>query len=153
MTAFLPVVADPHDIAVADALLASILEDMELQPPGPMMIIGDIDGDLAVFPTLHEKVRAWQLLDVGEHATKWGQMPKDYTCKAHGALQPTRRDYVIANPCAFKYISHFEVRHDAGLDVHEVIHLQLQWQGASQSICKAIKPGALGACLAKSPQE
>ena len=67
-----------------------------------------------------------ELIDVGNQAGKFGNKKDDFTCPAHGAKAPTRRDYVLANPEAFGLITNFSVDHDAGFDVHSVLKFSIK---------------------------
>ena len=79
------------------AMLDAILSDMQQQPPGPMLILGDLNGDPETFPILTQQLEQGNILDVGKQAHQWGQPSAAYTCKAKNAKKPTRRDYIFAN--------------------------------------------------------
>ena len=111
--------------ARTNSLIQAILEDMALQPPGPMLVLGDINGDPATFHDLQQALNKHTLLDVGAQAQQWGEVPCDYTCRAQGTHRPTRRDYIFANPQAYSLVTHFRVDHKAGLKVHDPIVLQI----------------------------
>ena len=108
-----------------NSLFQAILEDIALQPPGPVLVMGDINGDPDTFPDLQQAICTHSLLDVGAQAHRWGQVASDYTCRAQGTKQPTRRDYIFANTQAYNLITHFEVDHQAGLLVHDPLILHL----------------------------
>eukprot|EP00973_Karenia_brevis_P072398 10055195-Karenia_brevis.AAC.1 len=63
------------------------------QPPGPMFIVGDFNGDIENFTSLEDAISSGSILDIGGHADLWGGVKADYTCKAHNAREPKRRDY------------------------------------------------------------
>ena len=65
------------------SILDAIMSDMQMQPPGPMLIMGDLNGDPATFPILTQQQEQGNLLDVGEQAQQWGQPKAAYTCKAN----------------------------------------------------------------------
>ena len=87
------------------ALLQAILDDMAMQPQGPAMIVGDLNGDTHTFPILQQALGNHLLIDVGAQASQWGQQDSDYTCSAPGTNAPTRRDYVFATPEAYGGVS------------------------------------------------
>ena len=106
-------------------LLDTILEDMHLQPPGPMLILGDFNGNLHNFSGISTELAQGGLVDVGAQAARYGTTPADYTCTAHHAATPTRRDYLLANPIAYDLITHFDVHHSSSLPVHDVLRFCL----------------------------
>ena len=109
-----------------DSLIQAILSDVSLQPRGPVLIVGDLNGDPATFPSLKEALATNTFIDVGAQAHQWGSPSGDYTCRAHGTHQPTRRDYVFACPLAYGMIDGFQVDHQAGLPVHDPLLLRLK---------------------------
>ena len=103
----------------------AILADLEAQPPGPALIVGDFNADMSSLASMSGALERGVLLDVGYHANRWGQPAAEPTCRAPGAAQPTRRDYVIANPDAFRLIAGFSLDNQSELDVHSILQLKL----------------------------
>ena len=134
---------DKAAAARTNAMIEYILEDMAHRPQGPMMIVGDLNGDTQNFRAVQEALQTQELLDVGAHASKWGSTPADYTCKAPGARKPTRRDYILANPTAFDMIGHFHVDHQGLLQVHDILHLEFLPTDAHRTIYTVHKPKPL----------
>ena len=66
-------------------LLEAIFSDMQAQPPGLAIILGDLNGDPATFTNLTYQQSLGNLIDVGEQAHQWGQPRSAYTCKATNA--------------------------------------------------------------------
>ena len=130
-----------------NAMMEWILEDIELQPAGPVMIVGDINGNLSDFKALQEAVQRGSLLDVGAHAQRWGRTPNDYTCKAPGAKQPSRRDYILANAEAYELIEDFEVDHNSHLLVHDILTMKLNVPSPTKKTRTLIKPRPLNDLL------
>ncbi len=78
------------------AILQAIFSDVELQPKGPVLIVGDLNGDLDSFKILKSKLEEnW--VNIGSQAHQWGNTKDDYTCRAPFANSPSIRDYAIAN--------------------------------------------------------
>ena len=102
-----------------------IITDAKEQPRGPIPIVGDLNASTARIDKLAVKLKDRRLIDVGAQAEKYGNTKEDYTCTAHGAKQPTRRDYVFANPEAFELIGNLWVDHDAGFDMHDVFKIKI----------------------------
>ena len=125
--------------ARTNSMVEAALEDMALQPPGPRFLLGDLNGDPATFPALQQALDTNLLLDVGAQAHAWGEVTNDYTCRAQGAKQPTRRDYIFATPAAHTYITHFHVNHSEAFDVHDPIHLELTIQATHRQTYQALK--------------
>jgi hypothetical protein len=126
-----------------DDIIATIIEDMEMQPPGPAFILGDLNGDINNFETLKQEVEEKRLVDVGGQAENWGAEPNEYTCKAPNANKPSRRDYIFANPEAFDLVDGFEVDHNAGFAVHDVLRMKLKSKGTHKTIVTSSKPKSL----------
>ena len=63
-------------------MLETILSDIQKQPPGPILIMGDLNGDPETFHILTQQQEQGNLLDVGKLAHQWGQPSTAYTCKA-----------------------------------------------------------------------
>ena len=125
-------------------LLDAILSDMQAQPQGPAIIMGDLNGDPSTFPNLTHQQKRGNLIDVGEQAHQWGQPSSAYTCKAKNAKKPTRRDYMFGNPAAFNLIAHFKVDHDSDLETHSILQVWLQVPSTGlNQVTKCIKPRPL----------
>ena len=84
--------------ARTNALIAAVFEDMILQPPGPKIIVGDLNGDPPSFADLQQALTTHQVIDVGSQASTWDEVACDYTCRAQGTKEPTRRDCIFATP-------------------------------------------------------
>ena len=54
-------------------MLEAIIDDMEKQPPGPTLVLGDLNGDVGNFKILQEVVKDGTLIDVGAQAERWGE--------------------------------------------------------------------------------
>ena len=101
-------------------------DDIKKQPKGPVLILGDFKCTLSNILEISKDIENLELIDVGSQAEKFGNKKDDYTCLAHGAKTPTRRDYVLANPEAFGLITNFSVDHQAGFDVHSVLKFSMK---------------------------
>ena len=88
--------------------------------------MGDFNCTLSNIFEISKDIENLELIDVGSQAGKFGNKKDDYTCLAHGAKTPTRRDYVLADPEAFGLITNFSVDHEAGFDVHSVLKFSIR---------------------------
>ena len=131
-------------------MLQAILDDMGLQPAGPRLVVGDLNGDPPTFQTLQQALDTNQLIDVGSQAHRWKEVANDYTCRAPGTKEPTRRDYLFATPDAYKHISHFHVQHESGFDVHDPLHFTITTQQQHTKTHTTLKqPASLNHLLIK----
>ena len=48
-----------------DDHLSAIIEDIRLQPPGPVMVLGDFNAEPQSFKTFYEEVKDNKLIDLG----------------------------------------------------------------------------------------
>jgi hypothetical protein len=89
-------------------------------------ITGDLNGETQDFRVLQERLDARDWVDVGANA-HWCDAPRcEWTCATHGALQPTRRDYLIANVELLSLIHSFSVDNSAGYPTHSVLRFALK---------------------------
>ena len=100
-----------EDTAVArrtNLLIKAYIEELEHHPPGPKLLVGDLNcegaEDLTHLQTLIDE-QGW--VDIGKHADKYGQPASQPTCRAPNSTVKTRRDYIYANPEALAIIKHF----------------------------------------------
>ena len=107
-------------------LIRIIKDDIKRQPKGPVLILGDFNCTLGNVIGIANDIKNVDLIDVGSQVEKFGNKKDDYTCLAHGAKAPTRRDYVLANPEAFGLITNFSVNHEAGFDVHSILSFSIK---------------------------
>ena len=128
-------------------MIEMILDDIGHQPPGPVLIVGDLNGDPPNFKALHEALQEGDLIDVGAQAGQWGRPPHEYTCKAPGAKKPSRRDFVFANSDAFNLIVDFNVDHQANLAVHDMLQMKLAIPNITKKVRTVIKPKPLNDIL------
>ena len=73
-------------------LLTIILNELDLQDPGPMLLGGDINGDPVCFPALHRVLEAGTCHDVGNATQFTGEAVAQPTCKSKIVGRATRRD-------------------------------------------------------------
>ncbi len=68
-------------------MLEAVFEDYEMQPKGPVLLAGDLNGENYSFDVLKEYLQlGW--VDIGQHASQWGGVNCDYTCIAPNANVP-----------------------------------------------------------------
>ena len=89
-----------------------------------MLITGDFNSDLNQVSNLQDYIGDGKLLDLGATASAYGGEDNEPTCQINASAKPTGRDYILANPAAFKLITKFEVDRKAGLLVHAVLRVQ-----------------------------
>ena len=110
-------------------IIKIILEDAKQHPRGTMMIVGNLNSSTCKIASLDIESKESRLIDMGAQAEHFGNQNEDFTCRAHGAKNLTRRDYVFANPEAFELIEDFKVDHGAGFDVHDALKLSMYCKG------------------------
>ena len=106
--------------------LQCICDDMQLQPPGPKLIVGDLNASIEKLWVLKDLVDQGALFDIGAIAAKYGGVDAQVTCKAHNTEKETRRDYVFANKDAESLITAFEVDDGSLFSVHKVLRVGLK---------------------------
>ena len=131
------------EAARTDALLERIFADMDLQEAGPRLIVGDLNGDVEAFPVLAQHVATSAVIDVGAVASQYGSVASDFTCKGPTAKKATRRDFVFANADAMSLIRHFEVDHQSGLPVHDVLRVDFRDEVPAREYDQAVLPRSL----------
>ena len=104
-------------------MLCAVLEDFEAQDDGPKIIVGDFNASISNLPSLERQIQCGNLLDLGSFASMYGGVDNDTTCKAQPEARATRKDYAMANPCAYDIIDKFEIDHDSLIPVHDIIRI------------------------------
>ncbi len=88
---------DKQAASRTEDVLQAIFQDAELQPAGPMILTGDINGDETSFQSLIDcKKKGW--ISLNSQAQQWGHVANDYTCIAPNAKSPSIRDFVFCTP-------------------------------------------------------
>eukprot|EP00973_Karenia_brevis_P024824 3420373-Karenia_brevis.AAC.1 len=74
-------------------LLDAVAHEFHLLPPGPRMIVGDLNADTSHIPVLHSMLEQGQLVDIGKQGHLYGDSICTPTCRPFNSLQAFRRDY------------------------------------------------------------
>jgi len=108
-------------------MLNIVMQDAELQDPGPKLIVGDINGPIHRFPSLDNAISMGEWIDVGADPTLNGGTPPEGTCRSSTpGARLNRRDYVFANERAHSLIDRFDVDADSLLPVHSVLKVRFK---------------------------
>eukprot|EP00969_Alexandrium_andersonii_P096950 4279992-Alexandrium_andersonii.AAC.1 len=67
-----------------------------------------------------------RLVDLAVWSHQMGQGGIEATCRAHGAREACRRDFIITTPDVARWCIHLKVDTAAGYDVHAPLHAQLK---------------------------
>ena len=117
---------DQTQADATNALLKTAHQELDAQPKGPKLVVGDLNADPGNLPFLQTMCQVDGWTDLGEQAQIWGGTPSEYTCLGHNAKNPTRNDYMIANPDCLPLVKGFRVLHQEGLQVHSVLQVKLE---------------------------
>ena len=71
--------------------------ELDMQPPGLHMIMGDINGEPEDFPCLLEMLTEEGWTDTAAKASIWGGIDRQPTCHASSKAKQTRRDDIFVN--------------------------------------------------------
>ena len=113
-----------------DLILQAIYQEVQQFPGMPQLIVGDLNGETANFPTLSLFSQDLGWNDVGKVASTWGQPDDAPTCFTEHGHQPTVKDYLWACPLAFSMITHFRVVPGDLCPTHATLQLQLAFARA-----------------------
>ena len=102
-------------------LIKIALNELALQPEGPQLICGDINGDTCNFACLHALLEDGGLLDLGASQQLTQKDLPDYTCQAKLGGRETRRDYIFTNPAGLDNIQRVEVHTIPGIPTHRAV--------------------------------
>ena len=114
----------PHSIAASrtNDLLGTVIAEFDVQPHGPKLILGDLNGDIPSFSPLYAAVQAEDYIDIGTFPG-FGSTLAQATCHMAQHNSHTRRDYSFANPAALPIIDGFKVFDDHALPTHSALVL------------------------------
>eukprot|EP00973_Karenia_brevis_P089777 12399424-Karenia_brevis.AAC.1 len=112
-----------------DDLMKIIHGEINAQPKMPVIICGDLIGDLANFPYLEHLVQNGTLVDVGASKINDDTIPNLHTCKPHNSNNTFRRDYIFTTPDLFSLITRFWVTWDDMIPVHAILGIEIQLPG------------------------
>ena len=107
-------------------LVCSCHAEMDQHPPGPRLLVGDLNAEPEDLVQLMHMTTEEHWVDIGKHADKWGKQPEQNTCKAPNATDATRRDFIFANNEALALIKDFQVIDDQLFPVHATLRLILR---------------------------
>ena len=95
--------------AATSAILRACMQEAMVLPEVPKFILGDFNGDWDSFPELDTLRDNMGWTDLNEVAEQWGQHAQAPTCRTANCNEPTIRDYVLACPLAFPWVTNFRV--------------------------------------------
>eukprot|EP00973_Karenia_brevis_P061011 8483536-Karenia_brevis.AAC.1 len=116
---------DSDAAARTDDLIQAILEEFDALPPGPKVLLGDLNADVGDLPTLQGQVDCGKLFDLGQHAQLFGGQAFAPICFPPNSGTPSRRDYVFVTPDLIPFVHAFQVL-DIDVPVHKHLSVHLQ---------------------------
>ena len=89
-------------------LLTIGMNELELQEPGPKMLTGDFNGNLANFPVIQDLLDNKGWIDLGSCTKFLMRKQLQATCNVIAAAAETRRDFMIVNKEMFEAVQVLE---------------------------------------------
>ena len=126
-------------------MFSCILNEFEALPPGPEIILGDLNGDPDTFEDLQCKLENHQYIDLGSHPVVAGSVGCPTCFPPNGA--PSRRDYMFANQDLFGYIRCLEVIEVPAIPTHRLLRLQVRFPNSKETVHQVQRPPSIIACL------
>eukprot|EP00969_Alexandrium_andersonii_P365659 15466748-Alexandrium_andersonii.AAC.1 len=105
--------------------MQAVIDDVSLQPPMPVLILGDVNADLTDISPVMSALQRGVLHDLAANSALTNASTPLTTCCAHGSATMTRRDYAIANSLALCLVSSVAVVSNAGFDVHLPLDIEI----------------------------
>ena len=98
----------------------------------PFILVGDLNANTDDIPAIEIALQSGRLMDIGQHAERFGQPAAEPTCFVTPVSDGTRRDYVLASPELFACFTEFRVDRIVEVPVHAVLHFRLAIPFADQ---------------------
>ena len=83
-------------VARNDAIFAIVEVQFEAIEPGPKLIMGDLNGNLAAFPTAMALIKEHGWTDIGNDEGQCHGKPGRATCKTNKDANESRIDFILA---------------------------------------------------------
>lgn len=115
-------------------LLQCVIAEFEALPPGPKLLVGDLNGEPQDFASLQAAVDNHLLVDIGAHPG-FSQPVEAPTCFTHNG-SPSRRDYMFANIGLVEAIKSMEVSQVDTISTHRLLRLSLTFNLQSSRVTK-----------------
>eukprot|EP00969_Alexandrium_andersonii_P123090 5440622-Alexandrium_andersonii.AAC.1 len=112
-------------------MLAEVLAEMATCRNFPMVLCGDFNGALGLYPAIADALAARTLIDVEDVPGIEGQGQCSGTCRAHGAKDFSRIDFMLVNPALAARLKRVDVPEDELYDTHRPVRA---WFSFSQKI-------------------
>ena len=117
---------DPRATQRSNDLLDAVLTEWDALPPGPKMLCGDLNCDIADLPDVNRRIQEGMIVDLGAYALLFGHQANQPTCEAHNSFQATRRDYSLVSIEMFPMIKDVQVLNRGEVPIHSPIAIDLQ---------------------------
>ena len=108
-----------------DDLCTVMLEELEQHAKGPVLVMGDLNGEPECFPTIGRMAHELGWCDLGARAEFWGGVAEQWTCRANGISKATRRDFMFANEYLLPAISKFRVNYSDEFPTHQPLQVMI----------------------------
>ena len=115
--------------ARSNDLLDFIWQEFAARPPGPRMILGDLNGDSDDFPVLQAVINDGSLIDLGLH-TGFDAPTAQPTCFPFNKWALSRRDYLLVSADLLLFVNHFQVLapdSDSVIPVHACLKIDISF--------------------------
>eukprot|EP00969_Alexandrium_andersonii_P012145 529555-Alexandrium_andersonii.AAC.1 len=112
-------------MVLTNQLCEAVLQEAAAAPPGPLLVVGDLNANPEDLPILNDALEARRLTNVGHVAELWGGSNDQATCLAPLASVGTVRDYVFANHVALQMVTGFGVDSRSPFLVHSPIAVRV----------------------------
>ena len=106
-------------------LFVIAVNELDLQEPGPKMLVGDFNGELEDLPIIQHLLKEKGWIDVGSHAQLCDGQPNEPTCKANADAKANRRDFILVNDILYDAVKGFRVMKDDLFPTHCPVQVSL----------------------------
>ena len=106
-------------------LLVIASNELDLQEPGPKMLVGDLNGDLEGLPIVQHLLKEKGWVDVGsqEHLCIGGI--DEPTCNINSDCKANRRDFILINDILYDAAKGYRVSKEDVYPTHRPIQISL----------------------------
>eukprot|EP00969_Alexandrium_andersonii_P312076 13788379-Alexandrium_andersonii.AAC.1 len=119
------------DVSMVDSkanaeLFRHVFEEVRSTPHLPYVIVGDFNESSMHNTTLASELAAGTVVDIAGQTAFAGPQAPLMTCRAHGSVRESRRDYVLVAQPIVGWVRGVRAVEGAGYDVHKPLEVVLQ---------------------------
>ena len=136
-----------------DDLCSLISRDMETRPGEHCILCGDVNASRGRIASLEAMIIKHQLTDIGQVASRWGDIDEQITCRASTTSNESRIDFMMLSIGLMEHVKDFQVVFHDQVPTHAALRLTFKHRADPKKVYRNCRPADFEAIIEKRIQK